>query len=153
MNEKQQLLRDFNIKPSDEIIADGLGTANKTYIKFVDELKKYNISLMEWKYYNDGKAWLSKGEYKWRTVRGTNKIKPIFWLSIWKGFFRIAFFFSTSTKAELLSLPISGDIKEIINNVEPMGKTMRFISVVLDVSDYKQLSDVYILGQFKKENM
>ena len=90
MNTAQQLLRDANVKPTAEIIADGLGATNTTYTKFIEELKKYNISLMDWRYYNDGKAWLSKGEYKWTTARGTNKVKPIFWLSIWEDAFRVS---------------------------------------------------------------
>jgi len=94
MNNKteQQLLRDPNIQPTNEVIAEGLGKSNDIFLLFVDGLKKYDISLMEWRYYNDGKAWLSKGEYKWTTPRGTNKVKPIFWLSIWAGFFRVSFF-------------------------------------------------------------
>jgi hypothetical protein len=152
MNEKQ-LLRDQIIEPTDEIIADGLGAANDVYVKFIEELKEYDITLMDWRFYNDGKAWLSKGEHKWTTLRGANKVKPIFWLSIWEGFFRISFFFSTSVKDELQSLPISQETKEIIENAKPMGKTMRFIPVVIDITADGQLSDVYIIAQFRKERV
>ena len=149
MNEKQ-LLRDQIIEPTDEIIAVGLGAANDVYVKFIEELKEYGITLMDWRFYNDGKAWLSKGEYKWTTPRGANKVKPIFWLSIWEGFFRISFFFSTSLKDELQNLPISQETKEIIENAKPMGKTMRFIPVVMDIKTDQQLSDVYAIAQFRK---
>ncbi|MGE5456289.1 MAG: DUF3788 family protein [Ignavibacteriales bacterium] len=153
MNKAQQLLRDANIRPTAEIIADGLGRANNTYIKFVDGLKKDDILLMDWRYYKDGKAWLSKGEYKWTTARGTNKVKPIFWLSIWDGFFKISFFFSTGVRDELLTLPISQEAKKIIKNAVPMGKTMRFIPIVFDVNADKQLEDLFVLAQFRKENL
>lgn len=153
MENEQQLLRDFNIKPTDEIIADGLGATNNVYNKFIDELKCKDISLMDWRYYNDGKAWLTKGEYKWTTARGTNKVKPLFWLSIWEGFFKVAFFFSEKIRAEILALPISNEAKEIIKNTEPMGKTMRFLPITFEISDNKQLQDVYILAQFRKENI
>ena len=154
MNKEQlQLLRDVNVEPTDEIIANGLGTANNTYTKFIDGLEHHDISLMEWRYYNDGKAWLSKGEYKWITARGTNKVKPLFWLSIWEGFFKIAFFFSTEARAELLALPISKEAEEIIKNAEPMGKTMRFIPITFEISNEKQLEDVYVLVAFRKENI
>ena len=154
MNKEQiQLLRDANVEPTDEIIADGLGTASNVYTKFIDGLERKDISLMDWRYYNDGKAWLSKGEYKWVTLRGTNKVKPLFWLSIWEGFFKIAFFFSTETRAELLALPISQEAEEIIKNAKPMGKTMKFIPITFEISDDKQLEDLYILAQFRKENI
>ena len=153
MNDKtkeQQLLRDPGIEPTDEVIAKGLGAAYKTYSKFVNELERYDISLMDWRFYNDGKAWLSKGEYKWTTPRGANKVKPIFWLSIWEGFFKITFFFASSIQAGLLDLPISKDAKESIKNAKPMGKTMRFLPIVLDIKTDKQLDDVYAPAEFRK---
>jgi len=148
--DKEQLLRDPEIQPTDEIIAEGLGAAYKVYTKFVKELEHCDISFMDWRFYNDGKSWLSKGEYKWITSRGTNKVKPIFWLSIWNGFFRVAFFFSFDIKNELLELPISQNAKELIGNAEPMGKTMRFLPIVFDVSSEEQLNDLYILSKFRK---
>jgi hypothetical protein len=120
------------------------------YVKFIEGLKDYGITLMDWRYYNDGKAWLSKGEYKWTTPRGANKVKPIFWLSIWEGFFRAAFFFGSDVQEELLQLPISQETKEIIKNARPMGKTMRFIPVVMDIKTDQQLNDVYVVAQFRK---
>lgn len=151
MNNAQQLLRDPNIVPTVEVIADGLGTTNNVYIKFIDELKKYDISLMEWRYYNDGKAWLSKGEYKWTTSRGTNKVKPMFWLSIWDGFFKVSFFFSEKTRDQLLSLSISEGTKEMIKSIKPNGDKMKFLSIIFDVDNVKQFNDIFVLSQFRKE--
>jgi len=148
--DKEQLLRNPKIQPTNEIIAEGLGATYKAYTKFIIELEQYGITLMDWRFYNDGKAWLSKGEYKWTTSRGTNKVKPIFWLSIWSGFFRVAFFFSFDIKEELLELPISQNAKEIIKGAEPMGKTMRFLPTIFDISDEEQLNDLYILSAFRK---
>lgn len=153
MTNAQQLLRDANIEPTAEIIADGLGAANTVYLKFLAELEKYSISLMDWRYYNDGKAWLSKGEYKWTTARGTNKVKPIFWLSIWEQSFRVSFLFSEKVREELLSLSISTATKEIINNTEPNGKTMKYLPIIFDITDDSLLDDVYVLAQFRKEKV
>lgn len=149
----EQLLRDVGIEPTNEIIAEGLGTASKVYSEFLENLKKHDVSLMDWRFYNDGKAWLSKGEYKWTTKRGTNKVKPLFWLSIWRGFFKVSFFFSTRIKDEVLELPISQEAKTIISTAKPMGKTMRFIPVVFDVCDINQLNDLFVLMQFRKEKI
>jgi hypothetical protein len=153
MNNAQQLLRDPNIEQTDGVIADSLGATSTVYVKFIEELKGYSISLMDWRYYNDGKAWLSKGEYKWTTARGTNKVKPLFWLSIWEGFFKVSFFFSEKIRTELLLLPISTDTKEIIKNIEATGKKMKSISVTFDITDDRQLNDVYVLAEFRKENI
>lgn len=153
MDNKYQLLRDPKVNPTDEIIAEGLGLATNTYIKFIDRLEHNDIKLMDWRYYNDGKAWLSKGEYKWITNRGTNKAKPIFWLSIWRGFFKVSFFFSTKTQSELLTLPISQEAKKLIENTIAMGKSMKFIPVVFDISDDKHLDDLLVLAQFRKGNI
>lgn len=149
-----QLLRDPGIEPTSEVIAAGLGAAYKPYTKFVCELEElYGITLMDWRFYNDGKAWLSKGEYKWTTSRGANKVKPIFWLSIWEGFFKVSFFFSVSVLDELQSLPISDETKEIIRNANPMGKTMRFIPLVMDIESNRQLGDIYTIAEFRKNKL
>jgi len=145
-----QLLRDPDIEPTSNVIADGLGAAYETYSEFVKGLENYGVTLMDWRFYNDGKAWLSKGEYKWTTPRGAKKVKPIFWLSIWEGFFRVAFFFSAGVQAELQDLPISQTVKDIIENAKPMGKTMRFIPVVIDIKDSRQLDDVFVIAQYRK---
>lgn len=149
MDEKQ-LLRDPDIEPTSDIIAEGLSTAYKTYTKFIKELESYGITLMDWRFYNDGKAWLSKGEYRWTGVRGGQKVTPIFWLSIWEGFFKTSFFFGFDIKEELLQLPISQEMKELIENAKPMGKTMRFMPVVINVANEEQLSDIYTLTEFRK---
>jgi len=147
---EQQLLRDPNIEPTSAVIAEGLGEAYETYSIFISELVNYGIVLMDWRFYNDGKAWLSKGEYKWTTPRGTNKVKTIFWLSIWEGFFRISFFFSTSVQAELQDLPVSQETKELIKNAKPMGKTMLYLPLIMDIKTSQQLDDVYNIAQFRK---
>jgi len=151
--DKEQLLRNPDVYPSDEILAEALGAAYEVYTEFVKELERYGFSFMDWRFYNDGKSWLSKGEYRWTTPRGTNKIKPIFWLSIWNGFFRVAFFFGFDIKNELLELSISQNAKELIGNAEPMGKTMRFLPIVFDVSNEEQLNDLYVLSEFRKASV
>jgi hypothetical protein len=150
MNAERQLLREPDVFPVAEVIADGLGGANVAYVKFVDGLRNHGVSLMDWRYYNDGKAWLSKGEYKRTTARGTEKVKLIFWLSIWDGFFKVSFLFGFDMREELLSLPLGAETKELIKNATPMGKTARFMPVVLDITEESQLDDVYTLSEFRK---
>ncbi|OCN05508.1 hypothetical protein A4S06_08635 [Erysipelotrichaceae bacterium MTC7] len=149
----QQLLRDPNVEPTDELIADGLGEANNAYKKFINDLKEQSVFLMDWRFYNDGKAWLSKGEYKWITKRGTNKVKPIFWLSIWEGLFKVSFLFAEKTRDELIQLPLSEDTKSLIENTKPNGKSMQYLSVIFDVKNDSVLNDIYTLVKFRKEKI
>jgi len=149
----EQLLRDPDVQPTSEIIAEGLGKAYKAYTKFIKGLEHYDITLMDWRFYNDGKAWLSKGEYKWTTPRGANKVKTIFWFSIWSGFFKVSFFFGSDIREELLQLSISQNAKDLIKDAKPMGKTMRYVPIVFNVSNEAQLNDLYILSEFRKTRM
>ena len=73
---KEQTLRNPDIEPSSEVIAKALGDANNAYIKFINELASHDIQL-EWRYYNDGKAWLAKGLLKWTDVRGGQNEKTV----------------------------------------------------------------------------
>lgn len=150
---ENQLFRDPNVAPTKQMIAEGLGKVNLIYLEFIETLKEHGISLMDWRYYNDGKAWLSKGEYKWTTVRGTNKVKPIFWLSMWESFFKVSFFFSEKIRDQLLALPVSEDTKELIRKTPPHGKAMQYLSIVFNVADSGSIEDIYILSEFRKEHI
>lgn len=74
---KEQLLRNPDIEPSGDVIEKALGQANNTYMKFLVELASHDIRL-EWRYYNDGKAWLAKGLYKRTGARGGQSEKTVF---------------------------------------------------------------------------
>ncbi|WP_430608380.1 hypothetical protein IGI92_001444 [Enterococcus sp. DIV2379] len=152
MEGKEQLFRDKNVKPTEQLIAESLGEGYAIYQRFVETLENEGISLMDWRYYQDGKAWLSKGEYKWTTTRGTNKVKPIFWLSMWEGFFKVSFHFSEKVRTQLLSLPISDDTKERIHKAPTNGTKMKFFSVIFDVANPSLFEDITELIVFKKIN-
>ena len=149
------LLRDSSIFPTKEVLENALGDdIYKVFNEFIEIITDTDLGLtLEWRYYNDGKAWLSKGEFKWITNRGTDKVKPIFWLSIWNGFFKISFYFSVVSRSELLTLPISKETKNLIENAKPMGKTMKYISIVFDVNDAKYIDDLLVLSEFRKNNI
>lgn len=153
MIESEALLRDPTTKPTDEIIFAGLADAASSYQAFITALKQQAITLMDWRFYSDGKAWLTKGEYKWTTSRGTEKVKPIFWLSIWKGFFKVSFNFKAETRDALLELPLTKKTKEMIQHLETNGKKMKYLGVIFDVTNEDQLEDIYILADFRKKNI
>jgi hypothetical protein len=148
--EQKQLLRDSSIEPTAAVIAECLGMSNDAFVKFSKGIEDFDVSFMGWRYYNDGKAWLNKGEHRYVTRRGTMKATPLFWLSIWEGFFKVSFFFGANLQEELLSLPLSKETKKIIENAHPMGKTARFTAVIIDVTREDQLKDIYELAKFRK---
>ncbi len=153
MEGKKQLFRDKNVKPTEQLIAESLGEGYTIYQRFVETIKNEGISLMDWRYYQDGKAWLSKGEYKWTTTRGTNKVKPIFWLSLWEGFFKVSFHFSEKVRTQLLSLPISEETKEAIYKAPTNGTKMKFFSVIFHVASDSPLNDIYQIAEFRKHSI
>lgn len=151
MKENEMLLRDAASKPTEKMIFEGLGDTSSVYREFIKQLEKQSITLMDWRFYNDGKAWLTKGEYKWTTSRGTKKVKPIFWLSIWEGFFKVSFNFKAEIRAELLELALGKETKEMIRQVEVHGKKLKYIPIIFDVKASQQLADIYTIAEFRKQ--
>jgi hypothetical protein len=65
---EQQLLRDPNTEPSGEVIAGCLGSANGAYLKFIEQLKNYDIQV-DWRYCNDGKTCRRNEQYDHEDVQ------------------------------------------------------------------------------------
>ena len=147
MNRKQ-LLRDADIEPTSEAIAEGLGSVNNIYISFLENLKNYDIEV-DWRYYNDGKAWLGKGLHKWVTARGAHKEVTAFWLSIWEGFFRVTIFLPEKYRAEALNLSLSGEIRKMIEEAKQMGK-LKFFPLIFDLCSDEMSDEVFTIIDFRK---
>ncbi len=147
MNEKQ-LLRDPEIEPTSEVIAKCLGASNCAYVKFIEELKNHDIEL-DWRYYNDGKAWLRKGLYKWTTSRGTAKEMTVFWLSVWEGFFRVSIFIAAKARTNVLTLELKKETLKRIKNAEQMGK-LKFFPLTFDLYSDEMFDELFVLIDFKK---
>ena len=143
---EEQLLRDPSTEPTDAIIAKGLGASNKAYVRFTEGLKEHNIQV-DWRYYNDGKSWLGKALYKWTTARGTEKEMTAFWLSIWDGFFKVSLFVPYKIREDVLNLPVSNKVKEMINNAEQMGK-LKFFPLIFDLRSDELFEEIYTLVDF-----
>ncbi|MCL1811301.1 MAG: DUF3788 domain-containing protein [Methanomassiliicoccaceae archaeon] len=146
--EEQQLLRDPGVEPTSEVVAEGLGSANSAYTKFIEELEKNDIQV-DWRYYNDGKAWLGKALYKWTTARGTQKETTVFWLSIWDGFFKISLFIPEKARADALGLSLTEEMKKMIGDSKQMGK-LKFFPLVFDLRSEELFDELFILIDFKK---
>lgn len=145
---KEQLLRDPNIQPSSDVIAKALGESNNAYIKFINELPSHNIHL-EWRYYNDGKAWLAKGLFKWTGVRGGQNETTVFWLSIWDSFFKVTIYVPEKARADVLSLPLDNEVKLMIAVSQQMGK-LKYFPIVFDLCSDEMFEAVFFLADFRK---
>jgi len=145
---KEQLLRNPDIQPSSDVIAKALGEANNAYIKFINELASRDIQL-EWRYYNDGKAWLAKGLYKWTGVRGGQNETTGFWLSIWDGFFKVTIYVPEKARADVFSLPLDNEVKLMIVDSKQMGE-LKYFPLVFDLCSDKMFEAVFSLADFRK---
>ena len=145
----KQLLRNPNIQPTSDIIAEALQDANDSYIKFLNELANQDIDL-EWRYYTDGKAWLGKGLYKWLGVRGGQKVTTVFWLSIWEAFFKITIYIPEKARDDLFSLPLNNTVKQMINDSKQMGNRLKFFPLVFELNSNESFEEIHILFDFKK---
>ena len=146
---RQQLLKDPDIKPTDDVIAKALGEANHAYEKFLMQLASHEIQL-KWRYYTDGKAWLAKGLYKWTGVRGGQNETTIFWMSIWQSFFKVTLYVSEKSRADLLRLALDKEVRLMITNSKQMGNRLKCLPLVFDLSSDELFEAIFTLIDFKK---
>ena len=147
-SDERQLLRDPDIEPTDEVIAQALASVNTFYVAWIDGLKERDIRV-DWRYYNDGKAWLGKGLFEWTTVRGAKKEVTAFWLSIWEGFFKVTFFIPEKARADLLDLSLDNEIKSAIEQAKPLGK-LKFFPLIFSLRSDELFNTVYTIADFRK---
>jgi hypothetical protein len=138
--EAQMLLRNPEIYPSSEVLEETLGEPiYKVLESFVSTITSEDYGLtVEWRFYNDGKAWLSKVVYKKKTI---------FWLSVWEGFFKTGFYFTEKHFEGIAALEISETIKENFAKAKPSG---RLHPMIIDINNQAQIEDVLTIIRFKK---
>ena len=146
---KQQLLRQPDIQPTEEVIEDALKEANVLYLRFLKELENHDIQL-EWRYYTDGKAWLGKGLHRWTGPRGGNKEVTAFWLSIWDGFFKVTIYIPEKFRGEVNRLPVKDGVKQMVTDSRQLGNTLKYFPLVFDLDSDGMLEEVFTLIEFRK---
>lgn len=137
--EAQMLMRDPDIFPSDKVLKDALGaTVYSAFDSFLGTITGDGYGLTaEWRYYNDGKAWLCKVMHKKKTVM---------WLSVWEGFFKASFFFTEKNLEGAAGLDISDAIKQQFALAKPVG---RLISMIIEINNNGQLGDLLTVVRYK----
>lgn len=136
----QILLKNPEVFPADEVLKEALGDGVYGVLEaFLGTVTgaEYGLSV-EWRFYNDGKAWLGKTVHKKKTVM---------WLSVWEGFFRGTFFFTEKYLETIAALDISDAVKERFAAAEPVG---RLLPMIIDVRDKALLADLLTVIRFKK---
>ncbi len=137
--ESQMALRDAEIFPSDKVLKDTLGDVYDVLESFLATItnEAYLLSF-EWRYYNDGKAWLCKVQHKKKTI---------LWLSVWEGFFKVSFFFTEKHLEAIAALDISEAIKTELASAKPVGQ---LIPMIFNINNASQLEELLTVVRFKK---
>ncbi len=138
--EAKMLVRDPDVFPSDKVLNSVFGDAlYKVWESFLETStsEEYGLSI-EWRFYNDGKAWLGKV---------THKKKTICWLSMWEGFFKVSFYFTEKHREGIAALAIPEAIRQEFALANPAGK---LIPLIIDVNNSNQLQDVWTIVRLKK---
>jgi len=133
------LLKDKQVVPDDNVLKTALGESYTAYDALIKNVTAGESGLLpQWNYYNDGKAWLCKVVYKKKTV---------FWLSVWEGYFKAAFYFTERNCDAIEGLEIAPEIKQSFRSATPIGK---LIPLVISVRSSIQLPDLLRIIAYKK---
>ncbi len=138
---EKPLLKDPDIFPNNEVLKATLKQSYKAFEMLMSTIAKPDYALIpEWRYYNDGKAWLCKVCFKKKTV---------FWLSVWEGHFKTGFYFTERFVPGIMGLGIDQSIKDDFSNSKPIGK-LKPLTISVFCED--QIKDVLTVAEFKKDS-
>lgn len=136
---EKPLLNDKDIPVTDEVLKETLGEAYQAYCRMLESISADEFGLVpEWRYYNDGKAWLCKVVHKKKTI---------FWLSVWDGYFKIVFYLVERHLGGIYDLDIDGSIKEELKQAKSFGT---LFPVIMKITKPDQIKDLLVLVNYKK---
>ena len=133
-------LKDKDVFPDAKILKDVLGDSCNAYEKLM-EIYGRNEMTHEWRYYNDGKAWLCKVQKKKRTIT---------WMSAWKGFMQATIYFPLRLIDDVYGLDISEEQKAKIRSTKNVGKSKPCIFEIRDssiLSDFEKVMKLKIVSK------
>jgi len=125
-------LRDPQKYPDNGVLKLILNESFSSYTKLLELFNKYDLNY-EWRYYNDGKAWLCKVQ--------KNK-KTIVWMSAWKGYMQATIYFPEKYIDLIYELDINNSIKEYFRSTKNVGKSKPFIFMIKDEKILKDFEKV-----------
>ena len=131
------VLKDKDLFPESEVLNNVLGDTFQAYQELNERFATLDI-LPEWRYYNDGKAWMCKLNFKKKNMG---------WLHVYNGHFKITFYFTEKHLEAIANLEISEAIKEEFYQTKATGK---LLPMTFNITDTSCLKDVLTTLQFKK---
>lgn len=131
------ILKDANEFPTPEVLERALGDSYVAFEKLNAEFAESGI-VPEWRYYNDGKAWLCKLMLK---------KKNLGWLHVYDKSFIVSCFFTEKHFEAIEKLDVAPEIKEAFFHSETTG---RLIPMPIEVSTRELPEDIMKMIAFKK---
>lgn len=125
-------LRDETIYPDENVLSVILEDSFTSYIQLLDLFKDRELTC-EWRYYQDGKAWLCKVQKKKRTI---------IWMSAWKGFMQVTVYLPVRILDDIKGLELSELTIDKILNTKNVGKSKPCIFEIRDDSSFNDLKKV-----------
>jgi phage terminase large subunit-like protein len=134
----KMLLNDKNEYPSDAVLAKCLGKTKAVWDEFVARSGAVSgLALLDWRFYNDGKTWLTRLMFRKKTVC---------WISVWDEYFKTAFYFTEKSDSDIRALKVDEALKAEYFVKQPIGKLKPF---TVPVKAKKTLADVFALIGYK----
>ncbi|MGD0583979.1 MAG: DUF3788 family protein [Bacteroidales bacterium] len=131
-------LKDQEIRPDKPVLQKALAGSYPAYEELLNLITGTEYGLVpEWRFYNDGKAWLCKVVHKKKTI---------FWLSVWDGYFKAGFYFTEKSGAAIFTLDIDPGIKKSFTNAKSVG---RLIPLAFIIRESNQLKDLLVVVRYK----
>ncbi len=120
------------------MLATHLGRAKPAWDAFRSHVAAaFGEGALEWRYYNDGKAWLCKVVHRKKTVC---------WVSVWDKFFKTTFYFTARSDRDIDALAIPSELKDRYRAHDAIGKLK---PLVVEVRTRKALDPVSVLLKYK----
>ncbi len=129
-------LTDEHVYPDENVLKPVLGPSFESYRAMMALFEDLGFK-HEWRYYNDGKAWLCKIQ------KGK---KTIVWMSAWKGFMQASVFIPVRLLDDVYALPMSDKVKDTIRETKNVGKTQ---PCIFEIREQAILADLEQMIQFK----
>jgi hypothetical protein len=133
------VLKEPKITPTKKVLEQALGKSYPSYEELINTITNENFGMTtEWRYYNDGKAWLCKAQYKKKTVC---------WISVWDNYFKTSFYFTEKNSGGIDKLDIDEGVKNNFKSAKHFGN---LIPLVFHITQKKQLKEVLKVIEYKK---